>query len=344
MNKRWQTWIAAVVLVGVSAACNGSEHEHPDAREAFEALSRQPAGEVVATVNGRAISAGEFEAFWRENSALEREAALEAIIEREVLVQHAREKLEAGNDELGFARKQGMVRVLLRELVEKQVSLDGEADVVSEQDLARLRALHGQPAGIRASHLLIYVPGEPGGDGRDNSGTPMGAEERAKLFESAQGWAVQVAEELGERATLEELYEAQVRYADKVPAPLQVMVNAHLSFPAAGVAAQEGARLPQGWLPVVAEFAAAATAMQGSPPGTLSAPAKSDFGWHIIRYERAIAAVEPDMQALVEIEREERLRDARAQRVNAISSELIEAATINIFPQVIGQQAQIHNR
>lgn len=344
-------FVVAIAFSGFLTGCKDDKFVHPDARRAYDSLVKAPVEEPLARVNDRDLSVAEFEAFWAEHAEMERDEAVQAWLEREVLAQHAEGVITQDDGALVFARKQGMVRVLLREEIENLVKLgDEKVDERLENVRERVRAQMTQPAGVRASHLLIHVPKERMAEGAKDGDKPevIPEAERAALFETAHKWAVEIRGALGESASLDDLYGAQERFSGEVPQALALAVNAHLSFavPAldAGAGKPQPSKIPEGWLSVVKEFADGAAAMQGSESGTISEPVRSDFGWHLIRFEKEFPQIAADESEVEKRALMETIRAERARRFGELSGKLVERSTVNLFPQVIGQEGQIHGQ
>lgn len=347
-NRRAFWGVLLFVLGSVLVGCKEEGVVHPDARTAYEALRSAPVEKPLARVNGQELSAEDFEAFRADNPTFTREEAIRAWIEQEVVAQHAASVLGQDDGALAFARKQAMVRVLLGEEVEKKVRLEDEGVAEKlESHRERLQAQMSQPAGVRVSHLVVHVPKERRQEGAQ-TGTAIPAEERARLFEQAHEWAVKIRAELGETASLDDLYRAEQRYAAELSGGLLLAVNPHLSFAVPPAESEAGkpqpGSIPAGWLEVVREFAVGAAAMVGQEPGSISEPVRSDFGWHLIRFEKAYPAQLADLTEVEARARAEVVRAERARRLGEFSSALIEASHIQLFPQVIGQEGQIHGK
>lgn len=347
-NRRAFWGVLLFVLGSVLVGCKEEGVVHPDARAAYEALRSAPVEKPLARVNGQELSAEDFEAFRADNPTFTREEAIRAWIEQEVVAQHAASVLGQDDGALAFARKQAMVRVLLREEVEKKVRLEDEGVAEKlESHRERLRVAMSQPAGVRVSHLVVHVPKERRAEGRQQ-GAAIPAEERARLFAQAHEWALKIRAELGETASLEDLYQAEQRFSGELPGGLMLAVNPHLSFAvptSESEAGKESARkIPAGWLAVVREFAVGAAAMIGQEPGSISEPVRSDFGWHLIRFEKAYPARPADEVEVEERARAEVVRAERARLLGEFSGALIENSHVKLFPQIIEQEGQIHGK
>lgn len=349
--ERVRLLLGVIATAGVLSGCQDKTPSHPDARQAYDMLSHAPVEKPLARINGRDLSAAYFEAFWAENPTLTRDDAIKAWVEQEVLAQHAETVLTQDDGALSFARKQGMVRALLRDEVENKVKFGDEAvDERLEKTRERLSAQMTQPAGVRVSHLLIHVPTErmkPGAQPGDKPEAIPEAE-RAQLFDTAHEWALKLRATLGDSASLDDLYAAEQRFAGEVAPTLMLAVNAHLSFAVppkdADAAKPQPSKIPEGWLSVVKEFAVGAAALAGSEPGTISEPVRSDFGWHLIRFEKDFEPIAADSKEVEERARVETIRAERAGRLGDLSGELVEKSTVNLFPQAISEKQQIHSK
>ncbi|MFU8806651.1 MAG: hypothetical protein ACNA8W_22775, partial [Bradymonadaceae bacterium] len=325
MMKFGGRWIGLGVALGVSLAalsCRGdADGGHPDPEVALAELRAVEPEVVVATVNGQTLGLDEFMAYWKEHRELDAEEALNGLVARELLVQQALDSDEQrGTAEMSFARKQAMVRVLLDELVEKKVTVEDliEADIA--QVTAEVVAHVGQPTGARASHILVRVPEDAKG-------------EREPLYGQARQWIDTIAASLTSEdaeadLAVEALYVAEAEFGQKVPEPLEVIVNAHLTFPIENVGDQQRA-LPEGWIHVVPEFSAGAAALAGNNKSpALSEPVRSGFGWHLILLEHVIEARKPEPEGLRAFAVQETLRRKRAELVEELLVSWVEDSTI----------------
>jgi hypothetical protein len=359
----------ALALLAVGATCAGcsdSGNEHASVEEAFERLDEKPVETAVAEVDGRRISRAEFAAYWREyaqESGVEksseqssekssepstpdvaiRDAALDGLIERELLVAEALKRGYSARPTLQLDRKRAMVRQLLVDEVEKPVQPESLSEEAVEKAVEAVRARVGHPPGLRASHLLVSVPPE-----KQKSATE---EEVARWFEEAKMWLGVMRDDLSDSPAVHELFEVRDRYREKIPEPLQIHVNAHLVFPI-GEFIEEGARtparygraLPESWRPVVAEFGKAATEMARERRfGALSDPVKTQFGWHLILPEELYPAKVGDTEQIRALATQRVLRRKRNERLVERVTDWMAAAEVQTFPQVIARAEETKN-
>jgi low affinity Fe/Cu permease len=328
VSARRVGFVMAVVGAVLWAGCDEVDTPHPDAQQAFAELDRAEPDEVVARVGERAVSLEQFQAYWREHPQMEREEVLEALVERELLVAEALERGEAP-ESLADDRKRAMIRQMLREKVEQEVTVD---DLDAEEIAKAVESVSqraGHPPGLRASHLLVRVPNKI-------DGKKLSDKKRKPHFERARRALVAILEELPEEATALDLFEARDGFVDQLEEPLELHVNAHLVFPFD--AEDFSGELPDSWTPVVSAFRDAAVDMARSGRfGVLSEPVRSQFGWHVIVVEAKLPAGRPDAEAVGEVATFEVLRHRRAERFNELVTEWREDADVRSYPEVISQ-------
>lgn len=324
--------LVAAVLIG--EGCSGPDPAHPAAGQALEKLEAEPVQDAVAHVNGRAVSRAEFEAFWTAHPDLKRGDALDALIDREVLVDEAIKRGYHNHARLQLARKQAMVRQLLADQVEEPVSRSELTDAEIDAMAARVRAQVGHPPGVRASHLVVLVPGKK---------KKATKKQRAQWFKQAHEWLGTLRDDLPEAPTAADLLAVRDRFKDKLPAPLSIAVNVHLIFPIE-VGPQYGNDLPDGWQPVVPAFrdAAAAMAKEGAF-GELSDPVKTGFGWHLVVPEKLYPAMKGDPKAIREVAIARLLHQKRLERLTDKMRKWVAASVIEKYPQVIADADKKHN-
>ena len=327
------------LLAAAAASCGFSGPEHPSAGGEFERMRAAEPDEPVARVDQRALGRGDFQAYWNGNPELEAPSVIDRVLEREVALQRALKAkgIVAGAD-LDFVRKQAMVRQLLAEEIEAEV---GPADV-DQKSVERikqgLRRRLGRPAGIRASHLLVMVPQEEKKKKKKKESPPD--PEREGQFEQAKEWAAEIRASLPEKPTAEDLFEARRAFQERVPEPLSLVVNAHLTFPGPDSRPFRG-DLPKGWMHVVQEFQRKAGQMvEAGRIEELSEPTRSKYGWHLIRPEGRREGRLPDPEALHEYAVSRAMRVERNKLLMEKFERWRQGMSIFQFPGRVTEQQQ----
>ncbi|RAL22948.1 hypothetical protein DL240_08635 [Lujinxingia litoralis] len=314
--------------------CAEPEYEvtHPRAAQVFERSFAQasPEASVVASVDGIALGAEELESFWKLHPELDREAALRGLIEETLLAREAHRRGLTDTPDADFARKQGLVNAFLHQEVEVPVG-----DVEPDENFVGVLQRHANaPAGFRASHLVIVVPQSLEGEAN------LRAERRRELYEArydeARPWIEASAERLGERPSLDALWEEAARLnAGELPEGFEAVVNPHLRF----ARVEEGdvsQRLPSGWIQVIPEFARAAGALvKDRGIGALSDPVRSAVGWHLIRVDEVMPEVPAQPDEVERFAAREITREHRAQAYREQLEALIEQAQIELRPELL---------
>ncbi len=318
--ERWSVWTMAWAICGLwmvaGVGCDGDTEmvEHPEPQIAWESLGDME-GEVVARVDGAAITEEEVLRLWKTQPEWTAQEAVDAAVTRRLVADEGHRRGISERPEVAFARKQGLVAGLLREEVEAQA----QADPGRRQELAReIASQRRVPAGYRASHLVIVVD--------DEADEALGEKARALLDEVRR-------EELDDRATDDDLRAMADRLGERLEtSELEVSVDVHLRFPRPG---QEftSVGFPEGWITVVPAFAEGAEAVvQREGLGVLSEPVETPFGWHVIRVDERMEAREADP---AQVERLAALRakeEAQRARLREMMAPLGEAADFVIYP------------
>lgn len=320
--------IAVWSLALWTAGCGGGSTEHPDPAGELERLRGRAPEDVAGTVDGRTVGIDLFDRQWQGRPELERRALVEEVVRREVTVQRAIESGFHRESSLGPVRKRGLVRALLRRKVEQAVGPEDVEESEIERRVEKLRAELGRPAGIRATHLLVM----PGSREAVSGGDRVGSEaERAE----AREWVEQIRKELGDRASVTDLFDTRRAFRDRIPEEFEVSVDAHLEFPSPASREFEG-RLPDGWIEVVEPFAARAHRMlREGRTGEISEPVESPFGWHLIRPESRLAATVPDREAAREVAVSKGLRQKRRERFDQLWEKWKTQSSIAMDPSAL---------
>jgi hypothetical protein len=332
-------WGLAVGLLAAAAAgCGFSGPEHPSAAGEFDRMRAAEPDEPVARVDERALGRGDFQAYWNEHPELEAPSVIDRVLEREVALQRALDADVAVGADLDFVRKQAMVRRLLAEEIEAEIGPEDVDKKSVERIKKGLRRTLGRPAGIRASHLLVMVPQEKNKKKKKKQDRPD--PERDRQFEQAREWAAQIRASLPDRPTAEDLFEARRTFQDRVPEPLNVVVNAHLTFPGPDSRPFRG-NLPEGWMHVVQEFQKKAGEMvEAGRLEELSEPTRSKYGWHLIRPEGRRGGRIPDPDALHDYAVSRAMRVERNKLLMEKFERWRQGMAIFQFPERVTEQQQ----
>lgn len=307
-----------IVVTMASSGCHDKVTTHEPAASAFARLEAAPvAGDVIAKVGEREISRAELESFWRQHPELDRAQALDAIIDRQLLSVVAAERYADGDEALDYARKRGLVDALLTskiELSETTEVADHERAQIEAKVLAEARKLEG----YRASHLLVMIPEQA-----DEASWEKGL----GVIESQRALALQ-------RPGLDGLYLAREQSGGEVEG-FKIIINASLMFPAPGENVARS-QLPAGWLDVVAPFKeATAKLIAEEGVGSLSAPVRTKFGWHIILAEEHIKGTALVGEALEEATQEMAEEVSAQRRLAKLLGQLLKDRSYFTVPETL---------
>jgi len=331
--------LGAVLLAAWVSGCGSSRGDHPAPGSAVERLRSRSAGEAAATVDGHPLGDRVFETFWRANRDASAETVVEDVIDREIAVQRALEREYHRDSEFGFVRKKGMVRALLRDEIEEEVRAESLDDQLVARIEQKLRRRLGHPRGIQASHLLVMVPRDKNKTGDKDQGGAGEVADREALAARAREWAGRIRESLPAEPTVEQLFFARREYRDRVPDPLEIVVNAHLSFPAPDARPFDG-DLPETWMRVVGPFAEAADGLLADGrTGVLSEPVESKYGWHLVVSEKRLDGKVPDPEVLGEVAVSQALQVERARVFEQKMKQWRQGTSIAGYPEAIAEQA-----
>ena len=328
MSGRSSIWPAIAMVALLAGAC-GKQSAHPESLGAALQEATAHAEKPAVEIDGRPVDVAEFEAFWSDRPDLGRDEAIASFVEQEQLVGPALERNVAERPEVAVARKRAMVHRLLEETVEKDVteeSLDSKRLDEVEQTI---RQESGHPPGIRASHILVAVPRDPG------SGKVLASDDD---YDRARVVLEQIREELPDRPLPLDLLQAKRAFAERVEEPLEVQMNAHMRFPAV----ETRGTLPETWLNVVGAFREPAVEMaRAGDFDRLSEPVRSPFGWHLILVHEVLPGEEPEPEAVRAAATAKLLEIRRSQDVAERYKTWRAKAAMQQFPQVIEQAGEI---
>lgn len=329
--------IQLVVLAGLaSVGCEPAYEavDHPTGDEVWErAHDIEPDDdEIVATVDGHPVVVDDLEAKWREMPEASRSEVYDDLIERETLALEARRRGVYERPEVAFARKQGLVSALLAERVEAEAEIDE-----SRRDEIRdhARQVRRVPEGLRASHLVVLVPEDH--ETEEGETVEFDEDRRAQLYEEAEDYVREARRMFEGQVDNLAVREVADRLAEKLPAELDVEVNEHMRFPRYGERF-EPEHLPDGWVPVVPEFARGAETVAGdnSRGRELSEPVRTDFGWHLIRVDEVLEERPVDPEVLDEYAQFELRRGARQARLHEKMEQWAEGVPAQVHPERLG--------
>lgn len=312
---------------------------HPDGEQAWEEAHGQQVGEdeTVAVVDGRRLSRADLMLKWRENPQWTAQEALQALVEREVLVGQALREEVHLRPEVGFARKQGMVSALLEEQVEAKAKLDEEK---RPQFVELVHKMRRAPAGLRASHLVILVPEEV--EGEDGAQRKLTEEEREPLWEVARDRLEWARRELGPEADDDAFRAMEKRLNEEVlTGGLSAAVNEHLRFPRVD-SPHTREQLPSGWTTVVREFAEGAQKMaDGGELGKLSEPVRSSYGWHVIRVDEIFEERPVEVQAQEQFVEDQLVMEGQIQSLRQELGRWIKGARVETYPEHLEEKSGV---
>jgi len=325
------------------AACQAEELEHPGALDALsEDITRGgnvSDEDVIVRVDGRAISSKEFELFWSEHADLGREEALDALIERElVLAAWAKGELEITVDDrrrqdiardLQDARKRGMNKALLRREIEESGDIPPPEDAEVQRYIGDFFQREATPAGFRVTQLVI-VPREGAG--------PDAWERAEKLI---RNFDERFDPERDVLVQLQEMREEVVDEVGLVDGDLLLRMNRGITFKSSE--ADPLLDKPEGWLnvfpEVVSEVERIAKESKGDVVGARTPPIRSSAGWHIIRIDEVIKGQQPSPEETqAQVTRAHR-RMVFAKRYSSFATPLLKSASFQLYPENLEEEA-----
>ena len=329
---------SCVLFVGVTAALvlAGCEQESVNHPPPFEALTGGLAsasgagGEVIARVDGVALTRRDFELFWRDHPDYSREQALDAMIAREVvLARWTSGEVELGEEprrelatDLTYARKRGLVRALLDREVEQKVDVGVPDEQTVDTIVNGYVTKESTPAGYRIDQLVVAPKKDaPPEDWKR-------AEELVRDFDA------RITPDRDILTQMQELYEETGGVKDN----LYVRVNQGLTFKSS----KAGPVLakPEGWLdvfPEVVKETERVAAMGGE--GSRTPPVRSQVGWHILLIDEVIPASQPSPEEIQDHVAREYERGLYSQRYSEFATPLVEAAYFELYPENLEESA-----
>lgn len=335
-TSRLRLWIVALGCASWLAAgsgCDGVDTPHENPQETFSRLDEAPAGsEVAARVGDRSLSADQFEAFWKRRPTWSREEALEAFVERELLVIEGFHEQTTDWSSLATPRKRAMVRALLEEKVEDEITEKELSDEEITDEVEKVERQLGHPPGVRVSHLLVRVPDDKKKEAIEST--------RSDWEDLQREWAGRIREELADEVTALDLYDAREEFEAELPEPLELTVESHLILPFE--TDEYGNDLPKGWTPVVTAFRDASVEMARQERfGEPSKPVETKFGWHLVVAEEVLPAAVPNQEQVREVAKDRLVRRRRTERTAELLEEWLESASTELYPELLEEEASI---
>jgi hypothetical protein len=282
--------IRAVVVLTVFVAAGCGSDRDPTVAGSAEVRDRPGAvdpGQVVATVDGQPISARDVESLLAEADAgLTPRAALDALVEQQLLAAEARRRGFASSADVAAERD----RALARALLEQRVSRIG----IDELDQQRLRAVYDK-------QIDRFVHG------------PQRRVVHAVAIVGEQALEDDDARELASR-----VYSA-VRDATSAGAfreAVEPIAAAHEK----SLLLENLPPFAAGSKRFVGPFVDAVFAL--ASPGSVSKPFRTSFGWHVALLIEELPAVDVPFEEAREIIGRERLPVARARSTESLLEEL----------------------
>lgn len=282
----------ALVLVARGQPAAGSERAVKSARVRGAAPSGTSAGSaVLARFEGGTITVHEFQEAVANKAPLVRkqlassdgrEAFLRDLVRYELLLREAERR--------GFARNQVVMDTIANASIDQMIlrDLTPTPASISAEDVARhfaeKRGRYARPVTRRAGHIQVATE----------------AEARALIAELADGDAARFAHAAVEHSTDAHTHDqgGEIGYVARDGHRADGTV-------AAGVAPEVLAAL----------FAA-------PRPGVLPAPVRHAAGFSVVRYEREIPALEPNLSAVEALMREELVSARQVQALDALAAKL----------------------
>ncbi len=297
-----------IVAMSVVAAC-GPRVDHPSPSDALEAD-----GEVVGSINARSITAEEIRLLAARTGIDDPEELKSRLVERELLVDHALEK--GANPGISHARKRAMVRALLADEIESEVTTESVDVRLVNEILPRVAAELRGPGAERAVAIFIGP-------------RTRKRKEAEKLAEQTKARADEVYAWLAEDPTAERLVSFDV---STVKPPIGAKVNR--SMIVVNPVAPEGTK-PDGWIRNDSLFGT----LRAMEIGEMSELIPLGFGYAILIRQ---GPIEPDSDVsdeTVEQKAREKARDAlRTTHLEKLLRRLREDADIDKYPALIEQQ------
>lgn len=333
---------SCVVCLLLFAGCQTEVVEHP---RAIEALSKHlqkdedvTGEEVVVRVDGRAISSKEFELFWSEHDELSREEALDALIERELVLSawatggleiqlegQRRENIEGA---LQDARKRGMIKSLLRREVEDAGELPAPDDATVQRFVGDFFKREASPSGFSITQLVIIPP---------KDAVP---EDWEKAGEIIRGFDARFDPKRDALVQMEEMREEAVDEFGK-QGDYWIKINRGLTFKSSK--ADPLLDKPEGWLDVfpevVSEVERAAKAAGENAVGARTPPIRTSVGWHIIYIDEVIKGQQPSPEETQEAVSRAHKRTVLSERYTAFAVPLLEEASFKAMPENLEEEA-----
>ncbi|MEL6178447.1 MAG: peptidyl-prolyl cis-trans isomerase [Myxococcota bacterium] len=273
--------VHTVLLLLVLVGCSSEEQEQREAqRERIEVVLNTPGqpAQVVATVNGKPISAAVLREMAQIRTKATREELLNELIAAELLYQQALDRGYGDDAALANLHRQLMVERMFAERVEQTITEDDVPDKEVEQLYKQREGLyHNAPTRI-VDHILIQ-PSSKRWNIREEADTIP-----EEVYAKANAVAQRLRSKLGDanaddfdRKAIEALKDTIV---EDLPEDLEVRAEFKLNTPAyeVGIPGTPGHRSG-----MVKPFTQRAFE---TPVGTISQPVRTMFGVHVLWVRR----------------------------------------------------------
>lgn len=283
----------------------------------------------LATIGGKPVSVGAFEAFWREHPELDASQSWDAFVVQELAAARMfeRQPTALASGWMNDAHKRGLSRAWLAEEVEKLTWKD-----LTPAELAQLRGtVHtslSRPEGLRASHLLVLVP-KGRFDSSKQANVELSEAQRDALMLKAKAFAQSIEPSLPVAPDVQALEAARLRLLEQARAlGLDLVVNANMKFPIQSRVIQ----MPKGWFTVVPAFVnGAQTTLNERGLGKRSGPIESIFGLHFIVVHEQFKAQNPSDEQVQRVVQQRGTIQARTRGSEKSTSALVDRTPRDIF-------------
>ena len=310
--------VGACLLLWVLSFGVGCQAEEGAEVAAEEEILPLREGEVVARVNGRAITRAELELAMKQSPGAQEDEVLEALIRLEVLAQEALERGLEQREDVRYVRDRALVQRLLELEVESKVGPES----ISAEEIEEVYQGYGlsffKPELVTASHLLVQLP------------------ERSSADLEAKGKAVidRVWVDLQRRLARGELNDEALQEWS-----MALNIQGYYAQAETDMTFTERPMAPLagevGYMAMVEPFAKAAFALSKEAP--LSQPVRTRFGWHLILFKKRTPASRPSLPRVENLIKDELLLRARSRMLHKLIRRLASEAEIKTNEQALSE-------